>query len=84
MAWHVELTQIGDTKIHRNLPRGRKTPGSVEGSVASVPPDPGPVEPHDTDMDEIDSDMNEINPSLHAIKQKASAAAWDQVRTTLL
>ena len=79
-----KVTQIGDKKIHRNLPWGRKTPGSVEGSVASVSPDPAPVEPHDTDMDKLDSDMDEINPSLHSIKQKASAAAWDQVRTTLL
>ena len=39
------VTQIGDTKIHSNLPQGRKTPGSVKGSVASVPPDPALVEP---------------------------------------
>ena len=73
-----KVTQIGDTKIHRNLPRGKKTPGSVEGSVASVPPDPAPVEPHDTDMDELDSDMDEINPSLNFLYSCVDRAEQDE------
>jgi hypothetical protein len=88
MAWRMKLslpkfrvTQIGETKIHRNLPRGRKTAGSVCG----VRPDSvSSDDEHDDKEMELPPDGNdEAGPSLHAIKQKASAAAWSQVRATL-
>ena len=90
MAWRMKLslprfrvTQIGDTKTHRNLPRG-KALGSAASHVADVPHD-------DTDVDEVylppdgeeTNKADQANTSFHAIKQKAAAAAWDQVRATL-
>ena len=96
MAWHMKLslpkfkvTQIGDSKIHRDLPRGRKATGSIP--AASFPP--GGVAEDEEDETHINLDSPDPQPcenseagpnvSLHAIKQKASVSAWDQVRATL-
>ena len=80
-----KVTQIGDTTTHRNVPRGRKEAGCAV-NLACSPCDTAV----DDDVPEIDLELNgsETGPtapsvSLHAIKQKASAAAWDQVRVTL-
>ena len=90
MAWRMKLslpkfkvTQIGDTKIYRNLPRGRKTAASVS---CDFPRDSVSTEEEhdDTDVELPPPDVNDdAGPSLHAIKQKASAAAWNKVRATL-
>ena len=92
MAWHMKLslpkfkvTQIGDTKTHRNVPRGRRE----AGSAVNLAPSPSDAAVDETDVPEhLEQSLSverEAGPtvSLHAIKQKASAAAWDQVWATL-
>ena len=88
MAWHMKLslpkfrvTQIGATTCHRNLPRGRKATGCVP--TTSALPAVADDTPCVVTEDMLESNEADPTASLHAIKQKASTAAWDQVRALL-
>ena len=92
MAWNMKLslpkfkvTQIGDTKSHRNIPRGRK--GTTGLNPSPFPSDTAVDELNTPEFSLEESLSNESEAghsvSLHAIKQKASVAAWDQVRVIL-
>ena len=88
MAWHMKLslpkfrvTQIGATTCHRNLPRGRKATGCVP--TTSALPAVADGAPCVVTEDMLESNEADPTASLHAIKQKASTAAWDQVRALL-
>ena len=84
-----KVMQIGDTKSHRNIPRGRITTGSTvcpSHSKTDAAVDEMPMDMPEFSLEQPLSNEREATPSvsLHAIKQKASVAAWDQMRDVLL
>ena len=94
MAWHMKLklpnfikvTQIGETTTCRDVPRGRIETGSTATAAPSCTVDTGAsTEIGTPDLDQYCPDDFQCGPivSLHTIKQKASTAAWDQVRAAL-
>jgi hypothetical protein len=76
-----KVTQIGDTKTHRNVPRGRREAGSAVNlapSLSDAAVDETDVPEH---LEQSLSVEREAGPtvSLHAIKQKASGAGLPTV-----
>ena len=87
MAWHMKLklpkfkvTQIGETTTHRSVPRGRRERGPELNQTCLLTSDIA-------DANDLQQSNNVVEPSgsasLYAIKQKASASAWDQMRQIL-